>query len=417
MKHPDLTELIDVQVLQKIQDAFSEYTGMASLITDEEGVPITIGSGFTDFCMHYTRKTEIGNKRCEKCDKQGAFLTLDKGKPVVYRCHAGLVDYAVPIIVEDQVIGSFIGGQISTGPVDMEQVRNNAREFGLDEEEYVAAANRIIMLQEDEVNRAAEFLYTLGNIISDMAYRSNEDLKKSRKLEQAAKSQAAFIIDMNTEFQDNMQAWIDSARQALESRNSQTMEESIRQLLIKGPALLSNLSDTVAYAGMTEGKIVLNETIYNIEKLLQLVCYNVEKQLEDKPIKITYQIDDNVPAKLLGDQGKIGQIINRLLTNAVQHMDKGAIVIHISSETSGYAEKLTVRITDTEMNITTEDFKQMNNCLKHDSDDLFENKSGKEMNLSMLLFWLKQVSGSIELESMEGKGNTFVVRLPQLKLV
>lgn len=417
MKHAQLTDLIDVPVLQKIQDAFSEYTGMAALITDEEGSPITTGSGFSDFCMHYTRKTEIGNKRCEECDKQGAFLTLEKGRPAVYHCHTGLVDYAVPIMVEDRVIGSFIGGQISTEPIDMEQIRKTAQELGLDEEEYVAAAQRIVMIQEEEVNRAAEFLYTLGNVISDMAYRSNEDLKKSRKLEQAAKSQAAFIINMNTEFQNNMQAWLDSATQALESGDSQTMEESIRQLLIKGPALLSNLSDTVAYASMTEGKLVLNETVYNIKKLLQLVCYNAEKQLKDKPIRITHQIDDNVPSKLLGDQGKIGQIINRLLINVIQHMDEGEIVIHVSSQTSGYAEKLTIQITDTEMKMSAEHFEQINQHLKHSSDEIIESKSGNEMNSSMILFLLKQVSGSIELERMEGTGNTFVIHLPQLKLM
>lgn len=416
MKKTQLTDLIDVQVLQKIQDAFSEFTGMAALITDEEGSPITTESGFSDFCMHFTRKTEIGNKRCEECDKQGAFLTLDKGGPAVYRCHAGLVDYAVPIIVEDRMIGSFIGGQVSTEPIDMEQVRKNAQEFGLNEEEYVAAANRIVTMQEEKVNRAAEFLYTLGNVISDMAYRSNEDLKKSRKLEQAARSQADFIIDMNTEFQNNMKLWIDSARQALDSGSLEIMEESIRQLLVKGQALFVDLSDAVAYANMTEGKIVLNETVYNIEKLLQFVCYNVEKQQGNKSITIIRQIDDNVPSKLLGDQGKIGQIINQLLMNAVHHMDKGMIVIHISSETSGYAEKLTIRIIDTEMEIAAEDFEQMNNHLKYDRDGVFDRKPENDMNVSMILFLLEQVSGSIELESVEGKGNAFVIRLPQLKL-
>lgn len=416
MRHPQLTDLIDVRILQQIQDAFSEFTGMAALITDEEGSPITTGSGFSDFCLCFTRKSEIGNKRCEECDKHGALLTLDKGKPVVYHCHTGLVDYAVPIMVEGRFIGSFIGGQISTKPIDMERIRETARELGLNEEEYVAAANRIVIIEEDEVNRAANFLHTLGNVISDMAYRSSEDLKKSAKLEQAAKSQASFIIDMNTEFQNNMKEWIHSAKQALESGDSKIMEESIRQLLIKGPALLSNLSDTVAYAKMTEGKIVLKETVYNIEKLLQFVCYNVEEQLEDKPIMIIRQIDGNVPSKLLGDQGKIGQIINRLLMNAVQHMDEGVIVVHIASESNGYAEQLTIRIIDTGMEMTAENFEQMNQYLKYGDDGVFDSKSGDEMNLSMILFLLKQVAGSIELESIEGKGNAFVVRLPQLKL-
>lgn len=416
MKHPRLIDLIDVPILQQIQDAFSEFTGMAALITDEEGSPITIGSSFSDFCQHFTRKSEIGSKRCEECDKLGALLTMDHEKPAVYQCHAGLVDFAVPIMLEGQFIGSFIGGQISTKPVDMEQVRKNAEEFGLNKEEYVEAAGRIVIVGESEVNRAAEFLYKLGGIMSDMAYRSNEDLKKSRKLEQAAKSQADFVIEMNTEFQNSMKAWMDSVKQALDSGDSATMEAAIKQLLIKGPALLSNLSDTVEYAKMTEGKIVLNETVYNIEKLLRFVCHNVEEQLGDKGIVIIRQIDDNVPSKLLGDQGKIGQIINRLLLNAVQRMDEGVITVHVSSETSGYAEKLTIRVSDTEMDMTSENYKYVSDCLEHGDIETFNGKAGDGIGLSMVSFLLKQMSGSIEVECMKEKGLTFVIRLPQLKL-
>ena len=46
-----LTDLIDIDLLQKIQDEFSKYTRMAALTTDADGNPLTKGSEFTDFCM------------------------------------------------------------------------------------------------------------------------------------------------------------------------------------------------------------------------------------------------------------------------------------------------------------------------------------------------------------------------------
>ena len=55
-----LTELIDVETLQRVQDAFADMTGMAALTTDADGVAVTNGSNFTDFCMKYTRATKIG---------------------------------------------------------------------------------------------------------------------------------------------------------------------------------------------------------------------------------------------------------------------------------------------------------------------------------------------------------------------
>lgn len=86
-----LTDLIDVEMLQRIQDAFSDMTGIASVTTDADGVAVTKGSHFSDFCMKYTRSSPLGCQRCELCDKNGAELALKKGASSTYFCHAGLV--------------------------------------------------------------------------------------------------------------------------------------------------------------------------------------------------------------------------------------------------------------------------------------------------------------------------------------
>ena len=78
-----LTDLLDVQVLQQIQDSFSRFTGMAANTTDENGIPVTNSSGFTHFCLDLTRKSPLGGRRCEECAKKGALFTLREGKPVV----------------------------------------------------------------------------------------------------------------------------------------------------------------------------------------------------------------------------------------------------------------------------------------------------------------------------------------------
>ncbi len=64
-----LTDLIEVEILQKMQDAFAKMTGMAALTTDENGAAITKGTNFSAFCTDYFRKSVVGRKRCEQCDK------------------------------------------------------------------------------------------------------------------------------------------------------------------------------------------------------------------------------------------------------------------------------------------------------------------------------------------------------------
>ena len=66
-----LTDFMDISQLQKIQDSFSDATGLAAIAVDNEGNYITKGSNFTDFCMKLTRGCPEGAKRCQKCDAIG----------------------------------------------------------------------------------------------------------------------------------------------------------------------------------------------------------------------------------------------------------------------------------------------------------------------------------------------------------
>ena len=138
-----MTDLIDVESLQKIQDAFSDMSGIASMITDASGTIQTKPSGFTDFCKIYVRNTEEGRKRCELCDKLGVERAAKAGGSCAYFCHAGLVEFAAPIMAHGHLVGCFIGGQMLTIPPDEEELRHVAEEIGVDADGLVRAAQGI----------------------------------------------------------------------------------------------------------------------------------------------------------------------------------------------------------------------------------------------------------------------------------
>lgn len=165
-----LTDLIDVSVLQEIQDGFADVTGMAALTTDADGNPVTKGSNFTDFCMKYTRQSRLGCERCEKCDRDGGEQTQRTGKAAAYPCHAGLMDFAAPIMVNGEFIGSFIGGQVLTEAPDEAKFRRIAKELGINENEYIAALRKVKIVPKARVEAAAKFLHTIAKNISAIAY-------------------------------------------------------------------------------------------------------------------------------------------------------------------------------------------------------------------------------------------------------
>ncbi len=165
-----LLDVIDRRTLQSLQDAFAEATGMAALATDDTG-SVTNGSNFTDFCMNLTRKSKKGCERCNKCDLQGGAEASRTGRPAVYYCHGGLMDFAAPIMLNGQHIGSLIGGQVLPEPPNEDKFRKIAMELDIAPDKYIAALRKVKVVPKKQIEAAANLLYQMANALSDVGYQ------------------------------------------------------------------------------------------------------------------------------------------------------------------------------------------------------------------------------------------------------
>lgn len=220
-----LTDLIDVATLQRIQDAFANATGMAALTVDLNGA-VTQLSNPTEFCMKLTRGCPKGAERCNQCDLKGGEEAGRTGRPAVYYCHGGLMDFAAPILLERRQIGSLIGGQILPEPPDEAKFRRIAREIGIDEDVYIKALSKIKIVPKKTIEASAELLYVMANALSDMGYQKYltktlaDELKQvsadmNGKVRSATESIAA-IERKNNELVHNMNTLFTSTKQSKE---------------------------------------------------------------------------------------------------------------------------------------------------------------------------------------------------------
>lgn len=106
-----LNEFLDVKRLQTLQDNFSKSMMIALVVVDENGIPVTKPSGFSDFCMRSRLNPTLAH-HCYESDNAGGWAAMHARKPVVYRCHCGFVEFAVPIMINDHYLGAFISGQV-----------------------------------------------------------------------------------------------------------------------------------------------------------------------------------------------------------------------------------------------------------------------------------------------------------------
>jgi ligand-binding sensor protein len=98
-------------MLQKVQDNFSAAVGVALWTVDSRGVPVSKPSGFTEHCRAM-RSTKEGRACCIRSDNTGGRTAMARGSPCLFLCHCGLVDIAVPVVLQGTYLGAVLAGQV-----------------------------------------------------------------------------------------------------------------------------------------------------------------------------------------------------------------------------------------------------------------------------------------------------------------
>jgi ligand-binding sensor protein len=166
----EIADVFDMGFLQEFQDSFARAVGMTAVTVDRDGHPVTHPTDWTDFCMKFTRSSQLGCQRCEAGDKHCGEEAARMGKPFVYECHAGLMDFGAPIMLQGHQIGSILGGQVITEPLQEEKYRKYAEEIGVDPEAYVEAARKVEMVPRKRLDEAANTLFLMAGTLSKVGY-------------------------------------------------------------------------------------------------------------------------------------------------------------------------------------------------------------------------------------------------------
>jgi len=416
-----LTDLIDVELLQKIQDEFSKYTGMAALTTDADGNPLTEGSAFTDFCMKYTRQSELGYKRCVASDKNAAVMALESGEPVVYVCHAGLADFASPIMLGNKLLGCFLGGQVRiSSKIDEEALKETAKELGIRYESYYEAMENTNVIGKKELKKSAKFLGIVASVLSEMAYQNYTAIDKYRNLERAARSQSHFLMDLSSDLHENMSEWISALQDVVKNGSVDSVMDVIDTMLTNGANTYSIIGDIVDYMKFSDGNVALYETAYSIYDVVQAVVELEEEEAQQKGIRLTYEISETVPKLLFGDGGRIGQLLAKLITNAIVVKENADIPselrISVSTQMDSYAQILKIAVQNLGEVLKREELNSIHEYFSRGILRLQDRDDVNEFALSIVDLFIRQMQGKITVDSNETEGTTFVIELPQLEV-
>lgn len=186
----NLKDIISIDDFQNIQDDIAKATEISIITTDYKGKPVTKHSCCTEFCS-IIRRDKKQSELCERCDSRGGIEATRTGKPYIYICHKGLVDFAVPIIVQGQYIGDIMAGQVLINEDEqkyLESVANVNCDLGGDQE-LIYAYNKLPTIPLEKIKNIAQMILHLSKYLVEEGMHKitvkklNESSDQSTKLE------------------------------------------------------------------------------------------------------------------------------------------------------------------------------------------------------------------------------------------
>ncbi|MFO1501479.1 MAG: PocR ligand-binding domain-containing protein [Verrucomicrobiota bacterium] len=177
-KVPNLAELIDVPALQSLLDDFYRLARIPVTIVDLDGT-LLVAAGWQEICGKFHRAHAESRQLCLQSDTE---LTggIPSGECRLYKCKNNLWDMATPITVDGHHVGNVVSGQFffEGERVDERVFEAQAKRFGFNRSEYLAAFAAVPRLSREVVNTGISFLVKLAETISRVGY-SNFRLKHS----------------------------------------------------------------------------------------------------------------------------------------------------------------------------------------------------------------------------------------------
>lgn len=255
-----IQDFCDMRKFEEIMSNWAKCTGLATVAVGADGNYISDCYNFTDFCIKYTRGSAEGCRRCEKNDREG------KG---VYNCHAGLVDFGIPITLDDgTVLGSVIGGQVLPERPDDEKFRVIARDLGINEDKYVEALGKVTIMPKDRIEASANLLGDVINMFVRESYFSYHNANILSGLKEGIHKAADQVVVAN-ESRKQIEAY--SSRQKILALNA-SIEAARAGEAGKGFAVVATEVKKLA-EGMAETSIQIKnalddvtETIMSLDK-------------------------------------------------------------------------------------------------------------------------------------------------------
>jgi len=260
--------------------------------------------------------------------------------------------------------------------------------------------------------------YAVAGYIKDLRELKTmiAEMRRAEIAEESSKAKSDFLAKMSHEIRTPMNAILGITEIQLQDNTLPLVtKEALERIYNSGDLLLGIINDILDLSKIEAGKLELVPIQYDIASLIHdTVKLNVMRY-DSKPIQFKLNVNENIPSALIGDEIRIKQILNNLLSNAFKYTQEGQVELTLSTEPQKNSDDfvLIFRISDTGQGMTADQVKKLGDKFSRFNLEANRKTEGTGLGMNITRNLIQLMNGEILVESTPGMGSTFTVRLPQ----
>ena len=250
--------------------------------------------------------------------------------------------------------------------------------------------------------------------LMDRLVDAENEKRRVEVAEASNKAKTEFLAAMSHEIRTPMNAIIGITQIQMQKNDlPDEYVSALNKIYTSGTNLLGIINDILDMSKIESGKFEVTAAEYDVPSLINdAVQLNIVR-IGSKQIEFLLDVDENLPSRIIGDELRLKQILNNLLSNGIKYTSEGYVKLSISHSQDGDDITLRFAVEDTGQGMKPEDQERLFSEYSRFNTEANRATEGTGLGLNITRKLVEMMGGAIKVESEYGKGSTFIVEVKQ----